>query len=308
MSEQQASGERPVAVPRLAASVVLLRTAPEGLETLMLLRRATMAFAGGEWVFPGGAVDATDAHPDWSGLLQPAPRPASSSRTDANPPAQSLLVAACRETFEESGVLLARHADGNPCSTELVCALQKERLELSGSADAFREMLARHGLVLDRGRLVAWSNWVTPEMAPKRFDTHFFVALMPELQAFDLHSGESQDARWAPLDAQQGALGLEPPVTHAPQLFTLCEIAREYARRGSAQAVLDWARTQDPVAVMVKMRREGGRFQGLMPWDDDYASVPGGSVACTAALRERLGAFPSSNWVEMPRKYQLPAD
>lgn len=278
--------------PRDAATVVLLRAAGARLETLMLRRRATLSFAAGDWVFPGGVIDASDASPAWNAQL---PEPAIADDAE-----RALRIAACRETFEESGVLLARHRSGGACDPALLYALQRERHAVANSTDAFRTLLARHDLVLDPAGLACWANWVTPAYSPKRFDTRFYIATMPAAQQIDVHEGESQDSRWVEIDAEHGAAGLDPPVTAPPTLYTLREIARQHARVGSLEALLDWARAQQPVALMLKVRRDGNAMLGLLPWDSEYESVAGEGMACSDAQRARFAEYPSRIRVEPP--------
>ena len=140
---------RPVE-PRPAATVVLVRPGPAGLEVLLTHRPSTMAFAAGVHVFPGGRVDAGDA-------------------AFGHDPA---AVAAIREAFEEVGVWLG----DAPPGTDLPAA--RARL-LAGNA-SFAELVAELGLRPDVSRLVRWSRWVTPPTMARRFDTRFFVAAMPD--------------------------------------------------------------------------------------------------------------------------------
>src|SRR4029453_16201636 len=116
-SPQPPHPQREPVPPRPAATVLLLRDAKDGVEVLMTRRSPTASFAPGAYVFPGGAIDAADAQVHHLSL----PRPAQ----EAQPLPQA--VAAIRESFEELGVLLARHADGRAADAQDVAALDRDR-------------------------------------------------------------------------------------------------------------------------------------------------------------------------------------
>lgn len=183
----------PPAAARPAATVVLLRDGTGGLEVFMLRRLVAMAFAGGRHVFPGGVVDAADESP---------------------------TLTAIRETFEESGVLLAA---GNVADQAL---LEQDRLGLIEHRTTLADVLSRHHLVARPDLLRPWSRWITPEFEPRRYDTHFFVALAPDGQRARDVGGESDDATWvapraALANAQRGDWSLMPPTE-----TTLRELSR----------------------------------------------------------------------------------
>ena len=163
------------AVPRDAATVILLRKAgaegaegaeaEAGVEAFLLRRTAELEFAPGAYVFPGGSVDARDAEPGvgWAG-----PGPADfAALLDVSPDrARALVCAAVRETFEESGVLLA-----GPSEHELVrdsVALAADRHALLAGSTSLAEMLLRRGLILRTDLLTPWARWITPEVSPRR--------------------------------------------------------------------------------------------------------------------------------------------
>ncbi len=153
------------AAPVLAATLVLLRDGAAGLEVLMIARHEAMAFAAGAMVFPGGKVHADDA-----GLAGGRPEGA-------------LRVAAIRETFEETGILLADGGAG-------AAGLGARR------GEPFAGLLAERGLAPAADRLVPFAHWITPVGRPRRFDTHFFAAAAPPDQD-PAHDGrEAVEARW----------------------------------------------------------------------------------------------------------------
>lgn len=182
--------------PWPAATVVLLRRGPNGLEALLTHRPPTMAFAPDVHVFPGGRVDAADVDP---GLQARSVLPAADaaealggdlSGTDA----LAAFLAAIREAFEEVGILLADV--GVPGD---LTAARRRLLEEPGS---FPEIASDLDLRLRTDRLVPLSRWVTPPILDRRFDVRFFVASAPDAFDVSLVGEEVMAHAWhRPLDA-----------------------------------------------------------------------------------------------------------
>jgi 8-oxo-dGTP pyrophosphatase MutT (NUDIX family) len=196
----------PPAPARAAATVVLLRVRDktEAFDVYVLRRRSTMAF-GGVYAFPGGRVDPTDRpetlRADWPDRLGVPEEQA-----------RAVVGAAARELFEEAGVLLAGRAD-EPDHT--VGDVSGAEWDIDREAVQQRELtmaalLGRRGLRLRDDLLLPWARWITPEFEPRRFDTWFFVALLPEAQTARDVSGEADRTAWiSPADA--GGLTMLPP-------------------------------------------------------------------------------------------------
>ena len=195
---------------RDATTVVLLRDA-DGLETYLMRRASTMAFAAGMHVFPGGRIDESDitAEVSWVGPDIEAARMTASPEL-----ARGLIVCAVREIFEETGVLLAVDAEGMPPVED--ADWERDRAAVHASSAALPAVLARRGLSLDPSLLPLWSHWVTPEVEAKRYDVRFFVAAVPRGQLARDVSGEADHVRWvSPADALtaygRGELSMLPP-------------------------------------------------------------------------------------------------
>ncbi|MFC4002590.1 NUDIX hydrolase [Prauserella oleivorans] len=199
-------------VPRDAATVLLLRDVPGGIEVFLQRRVTAMQFAAGMTVFPGGGVDKRDADASvsWAG---PPPARWAEWFGCSESLARALVCAAVRETFEESGVLLA----GSDSETVT---------DTSGYADArdalvsrelsLADFLAGAGLTLRSDLLRPWANWVTPEQEPRRYDARFFIAALPEGQQADGKTTEAESSGWqrpadAIADAKAGRSTLMPP-------------------------------------------------------------------------------------------------
>jgi 8-oxo-dGTP pyrophosphatase MutT (NUDIX family) len=196
--EQYLRGETVVVEPRDAATVVLLRDGATGPEVYLLRRRPTMAFAAGMHVFPGGAVDPRDRDGSerWIG-----PPPAAWGEAFGCEPglAGALVCAAVRETFEESGVLLAAHDDGSPVTDTTGEDWERDRLALIAGELPLSDFLARRSLVLRADLLRPWAHWITPEWQTRRFDTRFFLAALPGGQQTRDVGGEADHVTWVPV-------------------------------------------------------------------------------------------------------------
>jgi 8-oxo-dGTP pyrophosphatase MutT (NUDIX family) len=206
----RAGGE---ASPSLPAATVVVR---RDEEVLLLRRPQRSGFAAGAWVFPGGRVDAGDADPALQSVLRGPPAEAWARRLalDDLDAATGFVVAALRETFEETGILLA--AGDLPSGREMA-GMRRALLEEEAH---FGELVRGAGLALDAGVLAYIAHWVTPIPERRRYDTRFFLASVPAGAEADLHAGEELvEARWlTPGDAVEGFaagdLPMLPPTVH----------------------------------------------------------------------------------------------
>ena len=220
-----AEGTRTPAEPRNAATVVLLRDGSQGLSVYLLRRQTSMAFAGGMCVFPGGGVDERDFDTSvaWAG---PTPAEWAERLHTDEPTARALVCAAVRETFEESGVLLA-----GPSADEVVADttpddLEADRVALEARELPLTEFLARRGLVLRSDLLGAWSAWTTPVFEPRRFRTWFFVAELPAGQRTRDVSSESDRVAWLPVAGAMAAADAGEIALMPPTYLTCLEVGR----------------------------------------------------------------------------------
>jgi 8-oxo-dGTP pyrophosphatase MutT (NUDIX family) len=205
------AGRRPVVDPRDAASVLLLRAAPgqPGVEVYMLRRARSMAFAPGASAFPGGSVDPRDAEDEvaWAG----PDAAAWGDLLDAPPAlARALVCAAVRETFEESGVLLAGPTAASLVADTSGADWEADRAALLDRSLSLAQLLARRGLVLRSDLLRPWARWITPVTEARRYDTRFFAAALPPGQRTRDVGGEAEQVAWArPAEAIQAARARE---------------------------------------------------------------------------------------------------
>jgi 8-oxo-dGTP pyrophosphatase MutT (NUDIX family) len=252
------------AAPRDAATVVILRTADDGagVETLMMRRPAAMKFAPGAYVFPGGSVDPADygAAVGWHG---PSPAEFGARLGASAEVARALVCAAVRETFEESGVLLAGAPDGRPPAVPAGPSWDADRAALAAGTLTLAELLSRRGLVLRADLLVPWDRWITPEGEPRRFDARFFAAALPDGQQAVGHEAEAEHVAWlspaSAIDAARaGEISLLPPTA-----ATLSHLASAVAAGAGLDGILATRRAIEPVCPRLAL--EDGKAWLVIP-------------------------------------------
>ena len=195
-----------------------------GLEVYMLRRKSSMAFAPGAFVFPGGSVDTRDADEQvaWAG-----PEPGEWGRIFDAPPelARALVCAAVRETFEESGVLLAGPSGDSVVADTTGTDWEADRRALLDRSLSLAEMLARRGLVLRSDLLRPWARWITPVIEERRFDARFFAAALPDQQRTRDVGGEAAAVAWVRPDDAIAMGRRKEIVLWPPTAVTLAELA-----------------------------------------------------------------------------------
>ncbi|MFD6422159.1 NUDIX hydrolase [Streptomyces sp. NPDC060198] len=271
-----AAGELTAVVPRRAATVMLLRDSAAagtgagaaGPSVHMLRRRTTMAFAGGAYAYPGGGVDPRDDDHvvGWAGpsLESWAARLGVPSAAEA----QAIVCAAVRETFEEAGVLLAGPTPDTVVGDTTGADWEADRAALVARDVSFAGFLERRRLVLRSDLLGAWARWITPEFETRRYDTWFFVAVLPAGQLTRNVSTEADRSVWiTPADATtghaRGELQMMPPT-----VTTL----RSLLPYGTAGEALKAAATQDLAPVLARARLEDDKLVLIWPGHDEFTT------------------------------------
>jgi 8-oxo-dGTP pyrophosphatase MutT (NUDIX family) len=253
-----------VAPARDSASVILARDGDAGLEVFMLERVLRSDFAGGAFVFPGGKLDDADGDAGIVEHLDGWPRAGAWEASEEDATARALLICAIRETFEEAGVLFARSARGNIVSLR---AGAEEDWAAARRAIHAGELTALQGAQRNRVRFAAdllrfWARWQTPAFAPKRYDTRFFVARMPDGQE-PLHDDiESSSGRWiTPTDALR--LAAEGSFTI---IFPTRKMLEALTTFPDAASLWDAAGDgRDPTPVLPRLTKDGDAWRIVMP-------------------------------------------
>jgi 8-oxo-dGTP pyrophosphatase MutT (NUDIX family) len=235
-------------------------------------RHARSDFAPDVYVFAGGMVEESDCEEGMAGLCEGlGPDDAISIITDAPSPALALglFVAGIRETFEETGILLAREATGEfvSCRGEKAARFAFLREAARDESISFREMVIGEGLKLATDCLKYFAHWITPEASPIRFDTRFFLAPAPPCQEalhddFEI-TGHVWTAPAAALAASEnGTFPLLPPT--AINLMAL-------ARFPTAAHALNSSTGEEVAAILPRLSFEDGKLRLLLPDDPGYS-------------------------------------
>jgi 8-oxo-dGTP pyrophosphatase MutT (NUDIX family) len=255
-----------VAKARPASTILLLRDSagPDGngeIEVFMMVRHYEIDFNSGALVFPGGSVDKGDQE-----IITKPELYGGGDGLDAA--TMSFRIAAIRETFEESGILLARPSG----SRALVDAKRASEIEAASRAalcegkTTFEKILTDNGLLLTPDGLVPYAHWITPEGMPKRFDTWFFLAAAPPEQVGAHDGKESTDSIWvSPREALAGGASgrFKLPFPTTRNLIKL-------GKHRTVKAALDDARGKQVVTVMPVMTRLNGGRQLRIPAEAGY--------------------------------------
>jgi 8-oxo-dGTP pyrophosphatase MutT (NUDIX family) len=250
------------ATARPAATIMLLRDGPDGIEVFMVVRHQAIDFAGGALVFPGGRLEDTD--------YELAARPQDCPNPDGlDVDAMAFRVAAIRETFEECGVLLARPAG----SRDLVDAETLKRLEdqhraaLNAGSISFDAVLGSEGLQPAPDLLVHFAHWITPATQPKRYDTHFFLAEAPTAHLAAHDGMEAVESIWirptqALADTDAGKYRL---------VFATAKNLEKLGQSPNVAEAMASARTAKVVTVQPKgTKLEGGKRLMRIPEEAGY--------------------------------------
>ncbi|MFK0141347.1 NUDIX hydrolase [Streptomyces murinus] len=264
--------------PKRAATVLLLKDTEAGPAVHMLRRRASMAFAGGAYAYPGGGVDPRDddTRIRWAG----PPRASWAERLGVDEAgAQAIVCAAVRETYEEAGVLLAGPDPDTVVGDTTGDDWEADRAALVAREQSFAEFLHRRGLVLRSDLLGAWARWITPEFESRRYDTWFFAAVLPAGQRTRNASTEADRTVWIrPAEAaagyDRGELLMMPPTIAA---------LRELLPHGTAAEALAAAAARELTPVQATARLRDGEIVLSWPGHEEFTKhVPSSSASADA--------------------------
>jgi 8-oxo-dGTP pyrophosphatase MutT (NUDIX family) len=295
-----------MAVPlRDAATVMLVRDGldPDGrpaVEVCMLRRNLASEFVAGAYVFPGGSVDPADRGAAADELCRGLSDDEASGILGVDSGGLAFWVAALRECFEEAGVLLAQPRDAGR-GTDLLdttdpgerARFEAHRLAINEGRTGLLDVCRTEGLVLAADTVHYVSHWVTPELAPKRYDTRFFVTAAPTGQIARHDDGETIASIWVrPRDAldrfEAGEIELLPP--------TIDNLEKLAVHASTAQ-VMAWAReVTDVPTVLPIVLIEDGHLLVLRPGDDGYEQALEDRMASSDPISPELAQAARSAW------------
>jgi 8-oxo-dGTP pyrophosphatase MutT (NUDIX family) len=247
----------PPVAPRPSATVLIVRDTPDGLEVFMVARDRQVDMASGAVVFPGGKVDPDDRAAAWGSFSAP------------KAPDRPYWIAAVRETFEESGLLIAKGASGTIDADSAARIAANLRTPLLDQTVTFSQLMTEKALTPALDLMAPFAHWITPASAPKRFETHFFlIAALPGQTA--VHDGrEAVSSFWmrpkmllAESDAGRQTL--------VPATRLNVELLSETETVATAMAA---ARARTVVTVMPEMTKVDGGMRLTIPADAGYRTT-----------------------------------
>ena len=261
---------------RAASTIMLVRDGRAGVEVLMVRRHLKSDFVGGAYVFPGGAVDNDDAS---LGIHCAGLDDRSASKAlGIHEGGLAYWVAAIRECFEETGILLACHPSG---TLPDLAWLAEQRRRLLEKEVRFADIVRESGLQLAADKVHYWGHWVTPEEQPRRYDTRFFLASVPHGQ-HGIHDGnELTESAWVTPEVAIDRARTGQWVVVLPTLYNLKLLSRFCS---AAEAELAAGTRRPEPAILPRLIRGQKGIRILLPGDAGYATAP----ATTAASAEDI--------------------
>jgi len=267
MTDVSATG---AARARPAACVILARPSAAGTEVFMLRRSSRSSFVPDAFVFPGGTVDPEDASEaarartlglDAARLRRefravvPPELPADGAAVDESF-ACGLSFAALRELFEEAGIALARTAAGESLDLPAQARAIEARARLRAGDATFDQLLRENDWYADATALLYFSHWITPPTEPRRYDTHFFLAIAPDQVAL-ADADETHDGVWiAPAEAlrrhREGTFRLVyPTIKHLERIapFATVDELAAFAREKPVLTIMPSGSPYDSFAM-----------------------------------------------------------
>ncbi len=290
---------------RDAATVMLVRDAVDGpgrpaVEVCMLKRNLASEFVAGAYVFPGGSLDPEDRGLVADELCRGLDDATASALLGVDSGGLAFWVAALRECFEEAGVLLAQARDPAEGTAVLDTSdpvvrarFEAHRREINEGRTGLLAVCRAEGLVLAADTVHYVSHWITPELAPKRYDTRFFVTAAPAGQVAHHDEGETIATIWVrPSDAlarfEAGEIELLPPTI---------DNLEKLGVHSSTEEVMTWAREMvDIPTILPIVLIEDGRLLVLRPGDDGYEQALEDRVASSDPVSPELAAAAREAW------------
>lgn len=261
------------AVPRPAATVILARNIGNGIEVFMMERTTAVEFAKGMHVFPGGALDRADHHPEIASLCVGLDDQRASQTLGIEQGGLAYWIAAIRECFEESGLLLGYREDDNllRLGTDEAARLAALRLEMAQSKLSFIDILQREAVKAATDRIAYYSHWVTQAGRPRRYDTRFFVAQAPEGQTALQDNHETVGQLWV---QPEQALEMNR-AGELSMMFPTIKTLESLAPFKHVEELLEYARKPRPKQVMAPVTgiARSGEPHILIPGDFAYAEI-----------------------------------
>ncbi|MEW5909864.1 MAG: hypothetical protein AB1659_08695 [Thermodesulfobacteriota bacterium] len=255
----------PASKIRPASTLILVKDHSGKIEVNLVRRSEKSGFMSGKYVFPGGTVNEIDRMDHiWREKLDLSPQMIM-ERLGGGLDLEEIIaygISSIRETFEESGIFLATRKSG-----QHLFGADSSGLESDASPDWLEKAIQFESSVLQFSRLYRWSHWITPKLMQKRYDTRFFLSIVPEKTCCRPDSVEVTESIWiAPEDALQGNLTGEIPLS-PPTLVTLHELLK-FRNISELQKEIEGRSWGAPIFPRMVLMDNGSVI--LEPWDPEY--------------------------------------
>ncbi len=266
----------------------------------MLRRNLASEFVAGAYVFPGGSLDPGDRSPEAAALCRGRSDAEASALLGIDQGGLAFWVAALRECFEESGVLVGRHEDGtrtgellDTSDPDIAARFEARRRVLIEGGTTLAEVCHDESLVLATDEMYYVSHWITPEVSPRRYDTRFFITAAPPGQTARHDAGETIATVWVrPDEALERHAALDT-VLLPPTVANL----RSIAGCTSTDEVMAWARGVTEVQTILPIVLfEDGNLVILRPGDPGYEEARADLDATGAQLDPDVGEAGRTVW------------
>ncbi len=261
-------------MPRNAATVILVKDLAAGLEIFFMRRNQNQGFMGGYSVFPGGRLDDTDCDTElWEHYCIPMFSKSSQTLQEPTLPestARGLYMAAIRETFEESGILLAVSASGTIidfCDAKKVERFKLYRQRIHRREITMKDLAILEGIRFVPSMMIPYAHWITPEIEPKRYDTRFFLARFPNGQYTSHDEDELIASVWAtPDDALRmnkiGKMPLSPPTLKTVEELSFFQTTEQLFKTATEREIF---------TILPQAYKTDEGFLGVkLPYDSNY--------------------------------------
>lgn len=235
------------------------------LHVLMVQRTARLVFAPAAWVFPGGRVDPDDHADQFDDICDGLSDVEASQILGVEHGGLAWWIAACRETLEEVGLLMASNVEH---VREVGVDLMELRDQVRAEESVFVDLLIEHGLRIDATLIEEVARFITPHGSPRRFDARFFVAHPPDDQEPHHDDGEIVGWEWVePADAlarwRAGEFEMISPTVRMVECLT---------RYANADEVMAAARERRPYQ-RVRVVDPAGEYRVVLPGEAGYETA-----------------------------------
>jgi 8-oxo-dGTP pyrophosphatase MutT (NUDIX family) len=266
-------------VPRDAATIMVVRDLVKGpgggggMQVLMLRRNANSVWVAGAHLFPGGAVDPEDAGEAIARACAGRDDAEASRILGIESGGRSFFVAAVRECFEEAGILLALDG-GKPLSfgdPEVARRFVEHRRRLNADQTSLAAICDLEGLELDLDGVCYFSHWITPEGSPRRYDTRFFVGVMPDAQEALHDDAEVVASTWI----EPGEAIARHHAGELDLMFPTMKNLEAISRFPSASDLMRAAAAAEVPAILPRLTVDGEGVRIVLPGDPGYEEATG---------------------------------